>query len=243
VTGERPGPAAGLDASVCSAQGPRPTQEDSHVLRVAGARAWGAVFDGHFGADVAALCAREYPALVTLGPPAALRELHGRSAGLVGGACAVAFELDGNALRVANAGDAGLCVVPSGGDAAMVTVAHRLDNPDERRRLRQLGAIVRPPYVVDPVSGDGLMPTRSIGDHDFARAGVVCHPAVWEGRFESGWLIAACDGLWDVLAPSELPPFLHGEAGDVAERLVREALQVRYSFDNVTVLALHKPAA
>ena len=233
-----------LDAYVAAAQGPRPTMEDSHVLQVAGAVAYGGVFDGHFGAEVAALAGALYPQLARLGPRGAIRELHARSRHLRGGACAVAFEIDGDTLRVANVGDAELALAGGGGeDVRVVTESHRLANPDERARLHRAGAVLRPPYVIDPDTGDGLMPTRSVGDHDFAKAGVICEPHTWEGRFASGWLIAACDGLWDVLRPEELPPFLHGPAREVAERLLHEALDARSVWDNVTVLAVHKRAA
>lgn len=228
-----------LDFHVSAAKGPRPTMEDSHVLQVAGAVAYGAVFDGHFGAEVADLCERLYPELARLGPGGALRELHARSRQLRGGACAVAFELEGDRLRVANVGDAELALV-DGDSVRVVTESDRIDNPDERARLREAGAVIRPPYVVDPATGDGLMPTRSVGDHDFARAGIICEPHVWEGEWTSGWLIAACDGLWDVLSADELPRFLEGSVHAVSARLLREALEVRGSWDNVTVLALHK---
>jgi serine/threonine protein phosphatase PrpC len=214
--------------------------EDTHVLQVAGAFVHGAVFDGHSGAEVADLASRLYPELVALGPEGAIRELHQRSRGLHGGACAVTFALSGDELRVANVGDAELVLVRGDGEVEVVTEPHRIDNRSERLRLRRAGAIVHPPYVIDPVTGDGLMPTRSVGDHDFADAGIICDPHLWEGRFEAGWLIAACDGLWDVLAPRELPAFLDGSAADVAHRLCREALEVRGAWDNVTVLVVRK---
>lgn len=228
-----------LDGHVSAAQGPRPTMEDSHVLHVGGAIAYGAVFDGHFGSDVADLAGRLYPEMARLGPHGALRELHARSRHLRGGACAVAFELEGDRLRVANVGDAELALV-DGDDVRVVTESHRLDNWDERARVRHAGGVIRPPYVVDPTTGDGLMPTRTVGDHDFAHVGVVCEPHVWEGDWTSDWLIAACDGLWDVLRAEELPGFLEGSAREVAERLVHEALEVRGVWDNVTVLVLRK---
>jgi protein phosphatase 1E len=229
----------GIDAAVRGAQGPRVSMEDRHVLETTGERVSGAVFDGHMGTQVAVYAAGAYPGMLELPPATALRRLHESSRGLPGGACAVVFRIDGDAVSVANVGDAELALVREG-EVEVVTEAHRLSNPSERARLSGAGGLIEDPYVIDPRTGDGLMPTRCLGDHAFEAVGIVCEPAEWTGELRSGWLVAACDGLWDVLSPDELPAFLDGSAAEVAERLTSEALDVRGVYDNVTVIVVHK---
>jgi protein phosphatase 1G len=226
-----------VDAFVVGDQGLRPAMEDRHVLMVDGERIDGAIFDGHNGSDVAQLAADMYPQVASLEPGQALRKIHASCDRLSGGACAVAFRLEGNRLRVANAGDADLAVVREG-KVEVLTERHRLDNPAELRRLLAAGAMLQPPYVLNPLTLDGLMPTRALGDHEFAEAGISAEPYEWVGNFEAGWLVAACDGLWDVLDPAELPGYLEGDARSTAQQLVHEALEVRGSDDNVTVMVI-----
>jgi serine/threonine protein phosphatase PrpC len=228
-----------IDAFAIGQQGPRPTMEDRHLLRVDGSVAWGAIFDGHRGAEVAAYAAGMLPTLLGMDPGAALRTIEAGARRLPGGACAALFRLSGDHLQVANVGDVELAVVTSD-MVATLTELHRLTNPAERERVAAAGAVIEDPYVIDTASGQGLMPTRTLGDADFTHVGVSGEPHVWSGGFRNGWLIAACDGLWDVVEPEELPGLLVGEPDPerVARRLVEEALRVRESYDNVTVIAL-----
>lgn len=229
-----------IEAFALGRQGPRPTMEDRHVLSVTGQTAWGAVFDGHRGDEVAAYAADALPGLSGLSAGDALRRLEEGARRLAGGACAVVFHLAGDELRVANLGDAELAVVEDG-HAAVVTQLHRVTNPRERQRVLEVGGVIDGPYVMDLATGNGLMPTRSLGDTDFARVGISGEVSEWAGRLVDGWIVAACDGLWDVLKPDELPGFLKGATPEAAaRRLVDEALEVRASYDNVTVLVLRR---
>lgn len=210
------------------------------MLSVDGQTAWGAVFDGHRGDQVARYAADTLPTLFDLSAGDALRRLEQGARPLPSGACAVLFRLEGHELQVANLGDAELAVV-DGGRSAAVTEMHRVTNPRERQRVLDAGAIIDGPYVMDMTTGNGLMPTRSLGDADFAAVGISGDVAEWTGQLEDGWLVAACDGLWDVLQPEELPEFLEGSTPEeAARRLVDEALHVRRSHDNVTVLVLRR---
>jgi serine/threonine protein phosphatase PrpC len=84
------------------------------------------------------------------------------------------------------------------------------------------------------------MPTRTLGDHELTKIGVLSEPAISTHALEPGFLIAACDGLWDVMEAEELPEILAGlsTAPEAAERLRREALDVRRTSDNLTVVAV-----
>ena len=229
-----------IDAFALGRQGPRPTMEDRHVLSVTGQTAWGGVFDGHRGEDVSDYAALALPGLFDLTAGDALRRLEVASRRLPGGACAVVFRLDGDDLHVANLGDCELAVVEDG-HPAVVTQLHRVSNPRERQRVLDAGGVIDGPYVMDLSTGNGLMPTRTLGDDDFAAVGVTGEVSEWSGKLIDGWVIAACDGLWDVLNPEELPAFLkRASPEEAARRLVEEALEKRYSHDNVTVLVLRR---
>jgi serine/threonine protein phosphatase PrpC len=229
-----------MDAFVLGRQGPRATMEDRHVLSVSGQTAWGAVFDGHRGAEVADYAAAALPGMFGLSAGAALRGLEAGSLRLPSGACAVVFRLVGDELQVANLGDAELAVVEHG-QAATVTQLHRVTNPRERQRVLDAGGVIDGVYVMDLTSGNGLMPTRTLGDAEFRSVGISGEVAEWRGRLRDGWIVAACDGLWDVLDPEELPALLEGSTPETAaRRLVHEALAVRFAHDNVTVLVLRR---
>lgn len=229
------------DAWAVCHQGLRWKMEDTHALLTEGDALAGAVFDGHNGVYVAALAAATFSQYGDVAPGAALRAIHDRARGLPGGACGVAFRLRGERLEVANVGDAALVRV-TGETAEVLTENHRLDNPAERARVLAAGAIIEGPYVVDPRTFTGLMPTRSLGDHGFERVGIVCEPHEWVGSFPSGWLVAASDGLWDLMAPDELPGHLAraASARAAAEALAQEALEVRGCADNLTVIVVRR---
>ena len=232
-----------LDAAAAADQGWRPTMEDRHVLRVTEDEVVGAVFDGHSGSAVAELAAVRFEALLQRGTVGgALRAIDREARLLPGGACAVAFRLRGERLEVANLGDAELAVVDGAVNVRVLTELHRLDNPAERARVLAAGALIEGPYVVDPVTRNGLMPTRTLGDADFERVGVLGEPFERMATFRQGWLVAACDGLWDVLAPDELPALLADarSAREAVDALAREALHGRGSTDNVTVVVVRR---
>jgi len=228
-----------IDVAGFSDQGLRWEMEDRHVLLEEGEEVLGGVFDGHNGARVAELAARLLPQLRDHPPAEALIAIHRQALGLPGGACAVVFRLRGDRLEVANVGDAELALV-TGGEARLLTRRHRLDDPEEQARILARGGVIQGPYAIDPQTLHGLMPTRALGDHELERIGIVCEPHRWSGRFQEGWLVAACDGLWDVLGAEELPGLLQGSAEETARRLGEEALRGRGSTDNLTVLVVRR---
>jgi len=243
---------AAPDASVAFAIadiGGRWAMEDEHVLEVESAkplRVLGAVFDGHGGDAVANLAARRFPALFRSflrdGPEVAFRStyaaIHREARGLRGGTVAATFYIDGPEVFVANAGDAHIATV-SQSSARRLTEDHRITNESELRRIVGAGAAIWGPYVSLP-SGSGLMATRTLGDHEFESIGVLAEPVISRHRLEPGFLVAACDGLWDFVGAEELPVLLKGlsTAEEAAGALAHEALHVRRTSDNLTILVV-----
>lgn len=240
-------------AAVVSKQGPRPSMEDTHVLQAVGpAAVLGAIFDGHMGPRTAMYAEGRFinawredlssgSSSERLGD--ALKKIHSEVTlgGLEDGACAVAFHLDGEYLSVANLGDAELVWVPDYSVPVTLTTAHRLDDFDEVQRIYQTGALIQKPYYLDPTSMRGMMPTRSLGDAWLDRWGLSHEPAESTmAILGPGWIVCACDGLWDKVEAHELPELLRPvvSAQDAAQTLVNEALAVRNSTDNVTVVCI-----
>lgn len=84
------------------------------------------------------------------------------------------------------------------------------------------------------------MVTRSLADFEFERIGIVPEPVVSTHPLPPGFLVAACDGLWDVVAAEELPGLLRDadSAKEAANRLAHDALRVRHTGDNVTIIVI-----
>ena len=239
-------------AHVAADIGGRAEMEDEHIIEVDSVRplrVLGGIFDGHRGTSVARLAKTRFPSLfrsaLAAGPEAAFRSSYAaiqkESEAMAGGAVAVTFWIDGPRVSVANAGDAHVVAV-SGARATRLTEEHRITNEVELKRVMDAGATIRGPYVSLP-DGRGIMPTRTLGDHEFAKVGVLSEPALSSHALEPGFLVAACDGLWDVMEPDELPPLLAGiaSASVAVDRLAREALEVRKTSDNLTVMAVRIP--
>lgn len=246
-----------LEAAVVEAKGNRQYMEDRHLLTVDEEGALlAAIFDGHNGAAVADLMVTrlEYSIAAEYADPSQFMRASHKQIGLAnegnpyptGGACALLFWIKDECLELANVGDVELVHV-KGHDTHVLTELHRLSNPQERARVLGSGADVgraasgNEEYVVDRRNQRALMPTRTLGDHEFEHLGIVCKPYQARYQFDEGWLVAACDGLWDVVDADELPQLLDQVANAelAAYRLALAAFD-RGSTDNVTVLVVRR---
>jgi len=155
------------------------------------------------------------------------------------GTTAVDFLIQDETIYTANAGDARAIVI-SQTDVSQLTVDHRVDNPEERKRVILWGASISYPYIV---RGDqGLMPTRSIGDQYFKEIGVIATPSLNEHKISQGdlMLISATDGLWDFMDNEEVATLArqHSAPKSLLEVLTHEVLINRLGTDNVTIIAV-----
>ena len=233
---------------VAADAGLRSHMEDRWAVQATRHGLFAAVYDGHGGSRVADRAAADlHPAVlralqVGLDPADALRrafaELEAATADAECGSTAAALLLTGEALTTAHVGDSRMVRV---GRTAVegLTRDHRLDAPGERARVLRMGARLDPPYVV---RGDlGLMMTRSLGDRWFRPVGVIAEPEV--GRYTMGAddvaLVAATDGLWDVLGVEDAARIVHRAttAQAAADALIDAALAAD-AHDNVTALVV-----
>lgn len=241
-----------MQAAFISEQGMRPEMEDAHYLDLNfGGRGWafGGVFDGHggrFAAEYAAPRLSEIfleKLLAGASPAQAFTESYKTVSvelkGQDSGTTAVTFFIGDSIIFTANAGDARAIVVSNTG-FTQLTTDHRLDNPAERQRIAQMGGVIRYPYVYRGYLG--LMPTRTIGDEYFKPVGVIATPSVSEHRItpEDIFLIAACDGLFDVVTNEEVAELArqHAQPESLVEALKQEVLVNRFGTDNLTIIAV-----
>jgi serine/threonine protein phosphatase PrpC len=210
-----------------------------------------AVYDGHGGVAVADRAAAGLPSAIIralaegLAPAAALArafaELDAVCLEPDCGTTVAAMLVAGKAVTTAHVGDSRVVRIARRG-VATLTEDHRIDAPDERARVLRMGARLEPPYVV---RGDhGLMVTRSLGDRWLRPVGVIADPEL--GTHPLGpddvALVAATDGLWDVLGAEDVARMVREAATPqaAASALVAAALAADAS-DNVTALVVRLP--
>ena len=237
-------PAVGIAADA----GHRHHMEDRWAVEVTPDGLFAAVYDGHGGARVADQAAAQLHLAVFRGllagldPPRALEaafaQLAAATADAECGSTAAVFLLAGGALTTAHVGDSRVIRVGRT-EAESLTRDHRIDAPDERARVLRMGARLAPPYVV---RGDhGLMMTRSLGDRWFRPVGVISAPEIGrhEASAEDVAVVAATDGIWDVLGVDDAARAVRAAASaqEAAEALIVAALAAD-AHDNVTAVVV-----
>jgi serine/threonine protein phosphatase PrpC len=245
-----------VDLRLVESQGKRPSMEDFNCIEQLGPEELlVGIFDGHNGAQVAEMGAKHLRRLFegAEGDPlekleASFNQLQAnvKLLELAGGACALAFHLRGSELSVASLGDLALCWVPREEPAQclVLTVPHRLDNPEELVRVYQAGAVLRKPYWVHPQNGHGLQPTRSLGDLREDGPWLSHDPLLLSCTLDGeGFVVAACDGLFDVVGREEIArSVLESEDIDTGARLLGEMALGRGQ-DNLTLIVIHLSAS
>lgn len=239
--------------------GLRPTMEDAHAIydlpedEVFSAE----VYDGHSGRAAADLASeiltphflsllkpeRLKPADERIPRPELLREAYLAadryivSRGVESGTAAATLHIIDDTFLAANAGDSRV-VMGTRRDAVQLTLDHKPDLFDERSRIESLGGRVVT-FVVPRVQGVLAM-SRALGDQAL-KPYVSPEPRVVKGLLasENDFAVVACDGVWDVLTPSDVIEVARRADGpqEAAERIVAKALSVG-SRDNVTVIVV-----
>lgn len=233
--------------------GRRISMEDAHALVEnfdSEGAVFGGVFDGHGGDFAAKHAAERIPVefgrlLCVLQNPAdaftlAYEKVDSELAGQDMGTTAATFYLRGKSLTAANAGDARILVIGKT-SVRQLTVDHRVSDPEERARIISHGGQIERDKAVR-VGNVCLMPTRALGDADFRSAGVIPTPFVKEDAIGADdlWLLAACDGVFDVMTNEEVAELLRrfDDPQKAAEALKHEVLASRNGRDNLTIMLL-----
>jgi len=231
-----------VDVAAFGNQGRRKHMEDSVRMEhpYMGRQDWlyAGVCDGHTGDVVARRASQELHGLLTkefeIGQPfakalpVAFHAFDDAVAGEPGGTTATTLLFVPGVVVVANVGDSEAVLVSQDG-ASTLTTLHRVANGAELQRVLAAGARISGPYACLP-TGKCLMTTRSLGDRTFRGIGIVPDPDVAIRPFTPGdeWVVAATDGVWDVVGPKEVGPLI-GAAETAAEaaRRVVEAVLLR----------------
>ena len=241
-------------AAVITDQGNRSEMEDAHNLDTDfGGRGWvfGGVYDGHHGRFAAGYTAAHLPqmflSLILSGasPSEAFRACYETISSLVSisqsGTTAVNFFIrDGN-IHTANVGDARALVITRDSNRQL-TIDHRVNNPEEKERIEAAQGIIEGRYVVR--DGEGLMPTRTIGDTFFKPVGVISLPSTNEYKIgeDDLFLITACDGLFDIMNNEEIAEFSRKTLDvDLLVNILKNEVLKRGGADNLTIIAVALP--
>ena len=241
-----------MEAAAISEKGLRPEMEDTHFLDTDFANqgwVYGGVYDGHGGNYAAEYTARRMHQVF-------LEELmSGTSPGEAfvqsyetvslelrqqnSGTTAVDFFIRDRMIYVANAGDARALVVGREG-FRQLTTDHRLDNAEERARIKEMGGHIADPYTFR--ENLGLMPTRTIGDQFFKSVGIISTPSLAEYEISPDDLVllAACDGLFDFVGNGEVASIAreHRQLQTLLAMLQEEAFVNHSGTDNLTIVAV-----
>mmetsp|Transcript_41375 Transcript_41375/g.74404 ORF Transcript_41375/g.74404 Transcript_41375/m.74404 type:complete len:302 (-) Transcript_41375:953-1858(-) len=153
------------------------------------------------------------------------------------GCTAVTAVLLGQRLVVANVGDS-RAVLCKGGRAYALSVDHKPNRLDERRRIEQAGGVVV--WAGTWRVGGVLAVSRAFGDR-MLKQYVVAVPDIQEESLagDAEFLILASDGLWDVLPNQESVALIKDikDPEKAAVKLTEEAF-ARGSNDNITCVVL-----
>lgn len=241
-----------IKSAIILEQGKRPYMEDAYFLDLNfGDKSWifGGVYDGHNGKQAAEYAAQHLHKsfLKTLKANRSVKKAFAVSYKKVSdelkdqdsGTCAANFFVKNKKIYYANVGDARIIVVNKGG-YKQLTTDHRLGNPQERKRIEMMGGEVEYPYAMRGIQG--LMPTRTLGDEYFKPIGIIATPDINEYIISKNdiFLIAATDGLFDVMTNKEVVNFSQkfDNPNDLAQALKAEVLVNRHGSDNLTIIVL-----
>jgi len=164
------------------------------------------------------------------------------------GSTAVVVHVIGSWICCANVGDSRALLCREG-KVVQLSVDHKPDRADERDRIESAGGFIQGGRI-----NHGLAISRSFGDLDCKRPShdskplVVATPELRVENIcpEDEFLLLACDGLFNVFDNQEVVDFARShlaamnpgeqDPNSTAKDIVNEAINVRGSRDNVTVI-------
>jgi protein phosphatase 1L len=239
--------------------GCRSLMEDVHAIYQDADRKFFAaeIYDGHGGREAAEITSRmltpyfmhawamefEKPLKDRRGECELMREAylsvdaHLIERGIKSGTTAANLYLIGDRFLAANAGDTRVIIGTRKG-FSFLTKDHKPDLPEERARIESLGGRVLS-YGAPRVEGILAM-SRALGDTGL-KPYVSSEPRIVEGYpgKENDYVVLACDGVWDVLAPDDVIKTVRTvtDPWRASEEISKKALHLG-STDNITVIVL-----
>lgn len=228
-----------IEWGVSGRRGKRPAMEDTYaVLSSPSGQALFSVYDGHGGLEAAYTAACNLPTYIFAHGEATafprvdeLMEQSGCTTGTTAVTARVIPQSNGTyQLLLAWAGDSRAVLASSSGLMHLATVDHKPENQSEQQRIQHAGGTVyRHRYVsrsghvrstlrvAKPVikgckPSGGLSLTRALGDAEWPNEIISPDPEILSYTLEpgvDGYLILACDGLWDKVSSSLASQYAH----------------------------------
>lgn len=241
-----------MEAAIISEKGRRSKMEDTYFLDLNFAKkgwVFGGIYDGHGGKFTAKYLGEKLhqkfleKLLFGLSAQEAFietyQEISEKLKNQKSGSTAVNFLIRGNEIFIANIGDSRIIVIGEEG-LTQLTVDHRVNNPEERERVKKAGGRIFSSYLIKGFKG--VMNTRAFGDQQFRSVGVISVPFLNQYRIlrKDLTLIAACDGLFDFMSNKEIANFARRflEPNQLVEALKKEVLINRRGTDNLTIVVV-----
>ena len=142
-------------------------------------------------------------------------------------------------LWIINVGDSRAILCNKDGNPVQLSIDHKPNLPEEKKRIENLGGKITFDGVDWRVKSLSL--SRAFGDLDCCP--YVTHlPYIIKHKLSSKdkFLIIACDGLWDALSNQQVIEYIRdlqfvGFQGNYAKKLAEYALE-KGSYDNITVI-------
>lgn len=144
-------------------------------------------------------------------------------------------------MNIVNLGDCRCVVVYSNGKSKQITVDHKPDETNERKRLTKIGGdIYRDSEGTFRIGNLSL--SRAFGDGDTSPyISQIPDSFYFKITEETKYIVLACDGLWDVIDTSNISSLIkkckQNNQDNIAVFLASAALE-RGSTDNVSVIVL-----
>ena len=141
----------------------------------------------------------------------------------------------GKSLLCANVGDSKAYLITKT-EMKLITKDHKCNDPNEVQRIRDNGGVV----FRERVFGT-LMLTRSFGDKEMKKYGVLSTPDIFYKNIETDdiFVIIASDGVWDVVEENEI--FQMAQRGipsnDLSKKIVNLAKE-RETHDNISCIVV-----
>lgn len=155
--------------------------------------------------------------------------------------CGMLFDLKNKQAWTINIGDSrAMKISMSNGKAPKLhylTNDHKTENKDEMNRILKQGGT-----ILNGRLAGNLLITRSLGDFDFKKYGLISNPDIEELNFEDGdCYVIASDGVWDVIKKENFDKVLVdlkvGNLKSVSTKICTEAVHLG-STDNISMIII-----
>jgi serine/threonine protein phosphatase PrpC len=242
-----------MKAYSITAQGGREYQEDKFVnTQIEKGVYLSCVFDGHGGDEVSIFLQNNFPDFVKQGLhnggrhdiPMLLRRAFRTADNMIEvintpmtGSTAVVCYIDKEKVFFANAGDSlGMIHYSSHDHVEYMSIDHKVDNPNETKRINSNGGQILYSSGMGRVSGT-LNLARSLGDF-YLKQWVISDPFIRSESIKNiHYIFLASDGVWDVMDKNNIHKILkgvtHATAYNELNNIIDYALAAG-STDNIT---------